>query len=145
MGNEEFPSRVNYGNAGPCGYPVKFGEIPAKYEEAVWQINALFTNYEGEQNMKKNSLPGSVCGTNYYTITHKDMVNGGKDRKCLSFLENGQALYPTLKQYGRRQGAVDKMCGWSKGEWECLAFEDQGVSTNPSRYMWGYNDKQGWC
>merc|ERR1711918_213960 len=94
---------------------------------------------------------------------HKDMVNGGKDRKCLSFLENGQALYPTLKQYGRRQGAVDKMCGWSKGkasfirnklsvwkiqavkyserkyifqnnarkgEWECLAFEDQGVSTN---------------
>lgn len=176
--NEEFPSRVNYGNAGPCGYPVKFGEIPAKYEEAVWQINALFTNYEGEQNMKKNSLPGSVCGTNYYTITHKDMVNGGKDRKCLSFLENGQALYPTLKQYGRRQGAVDKMCGWSKGkasfirnklsvwkiqavkyserkyifqnnarkgEWECLAFEDQGVSTNPSRYMWGHNDKQGWC
>jgi len=27
--------------------------------------------------------------------------------------------------------------------WECLAFEEQGAATNPSRYNWGNGDT--WC
>merc|ERR1712166_956602 len=27
--------------------------------------------------------------------------------------------------------------------WECLAFEEQGAATNPSRYNWGNGDS--WC
>merc|ERR1711939_286117 len=32
-----------------------------------------------------------------------------------------------------------------KNYWECLAFEEQGAATNPSRYMWGNADTKGWC
>merc|ERR1719460_3098306 len=31
----------------------------------------------------------------------------------------------------------------SNGNWECLAFEDQGAATNPSRYNWG--NGEDWC
>jgi len=190
--NEQFPSRVNYGNAGTkCGYQgnLSMKQIGEKYKEAVWKIEALYTNKEGERNVKKQLLPNSMAGTNLYTISHRDMVNGGGSYKCLHFGDGGKDLYPTLvpasnAQFDRNVRSNDKLCGFKgsrdpltrtnafvknrlavwkieavkqsekkfilqsmsrKSYWECLAFEEQGAATNPSRYMWGNQDSQGFC
>jgi len=195
-----YPSRVNYGNGGKCGYmtagqsqPMDY--ISKTYTEAVWQFEALYSNSEGEDNMSKDTL-GGEAGTDLYTISHADMSPKGNGRmKCLFFGGQGKALYPSLASCdGYDEGTTcpwavsndptDKLCGFQEDDgevrkdafienklavwkiqavkssegkyilqnraqggikWECLAFEEQGSATNPSRYMWGNQDSLGWC
>jgi hypothetical protein len=67
-----------------------------------------------------------------------------------ALLDNGQAVWriTPLKLSENKfllqsasKGREDRISG--EKVWECLAFEEQGAATNPSRYNWGNGDS--WC
>merc|ERR1712093_29707 len=87
-------------------------------------------------------------------------ANGGKDMPFCGFSKEGMDPYTALLLDGTAVWRItplkmneDKyiLQSASKGRknqagesiWECLAFEEQGAATNPSRYNWGNGDQ--WC
>merc|ERR1711988_450496 len=66
-----------------------------------------------------------------------------------ALLQNGQAIWrlTPLKlnedKYIMQSASKGKQDQDGSPIWECLAFEEQGAATNPSRYNWGNGDS--WC
>jgi len=106
LNNEWFPSRVDYGENGPCGYSVVGGLARVKANNALtWKFTALNNNEVGQDSQ-------------LYTISHQSMEPvtsyGGDSTRCMYFGGLGRDVYPSL------QSCVDYVdegdCPWGKGK-----------------------------
>jgi hypothetical protein len=60
-----------------------------------------------------------------------------------ALIQNGQAIFQIKAVKLVEKKYIIQARARSNGNWECLAFEDQGAATNPSRYNWG--NGEDWC
>lgn len=93
-------------------------------------------DYEG--NCPWGSGTTSPSLTNYC-----DFQTDSEDIRT-ALIENGQAVFQikSVKMVEKKY-IIQSKSRTDKSTWECLAFEDQGAATNPSRYSWGNGDE--WC
>jgi hypothetical protein len=120
-------------------------------------FRCLFFGDEG-----KDIYP-SLQNCHSYDIGEKDNCpwdNGGKGMDYCGFskdgmdpvdalLDNGQAIWRVTplklneNKYILQSASKGRTTQDGSKIWECLAFEEQGAATNPSRYNWGNGDT--WC
>jgi len=94
---------------------------------------------------QKSSCPWAYSGEDFCGFKKE-----GEEAEQALF-ENGQAIWriTPLKLNANKyilQTASKGLTAGPNGDlklWECLAFEEQGAATNPSRYNWGNGD--AWC
>jgi len=60
-----------------------------------------------------------------------------------ALIANGQAIFQIKAVKMTEKKYIIQSRSRTDGSWECLAFEDQGAATNPSRYNWG--NGEDWC
>ena len=118
----------------------------------------------GFGNKGKDIYP-STQNCRSYDIADKaecPWANGGKGMEYCGFevqgadpkdalVENGQAVWRVvpLKLNENKYLLMSASKGRKEDDnsgnkiWECLAFEDNGAATNPSRYNWGNGGQ--WC
>jgi len=107
---------------------------------------------------KGKDIYPSLQNCRSYSIADKDSCpwsNGAQDMPNCGFpsktelVDNGQAIFRIVPLKMNEDKYL--IMSASKGRtgltgtavWECLAFEEQGAATNPSRYNWGNGDD--WC
>jgi len=93
---------------------------------------------------QKDNCPWNNPGEEFCGYVEDDV-----DSKT-ALMENGQAIWRVTplklnaNKYILQTASKGRMNADNSAKiWECLAFEEQGAATNPSRYNWGNGDD--WC